>query len=96
MKRELVNRDLQTNSKKQAKQMLDHCMGQFRFSSTMKEDANRSLIQLINSKHFYMCFSTTKIILAGVCAYLVMIKFDYVITKNAVAKAVGCSVSISS
>ena len=95
MRRALANQELRTASRKEAKQMLDYCLSYFHFTDVMRQDAKLIFIQLINSQHFYSCSSKTKIILAGVCAYLVMNKFDYVITKNAIAKAIGCTVSRS-
>lgn len=95
MKRELVNKS-QTVAKRQAKQMLDHCMNHFSFSKTMKQDADLLFIQLIYNPHFYRGCLKTKMILSGVCTYLVMSKFDLVITKNAIAKVIGCTVSLIS
>lgn len=93
MRKELANKDLQTSSKKEAKQMLDHCMSHFRFTGPMQQDAKQLFVRLVNSVHFYRCSVKTKLILSGVCAYLVMNKFDCVTTKNAVAKVIGCTVS---
>ena len=93
MRKELANKDLQTMARRQAKQMLDHCVAHFRFTCPMRQDAKVLFIRLVNSVHFYHCSLKTKLILSGVCAYLVMNKFDCVITKNAVAKVIGCTVS---
>lgn len=93
MRKELASKDLQTSSKREAKQMLDHCVNHFRFTAPMRQDAKLLFVRLVNSVHFYRCSLKTKLILSGVCAYLVMNKFDCVTTKNAVAKAIGCTVS---
>lgn len=92
MKSELRNPNFNTDARKQARDMFEFYLSHFKFTECMKEDARFNFMQLLNNRTFYFSASKTKIILAGVCVYLTMNKFDCAVTKNTISKSIGCNV----
>lgn len=87
-----ANRPNTSISKRLGLQLLSHCAEQFKFNRSSKEEALELYHKLVNSSKFNATNRETKMILAGVCAFLILNYNKIVISKHAIVKQVGCQV----
>lgn len=86
------NSKLLSVSKRLGLQLLVHCAEHFRFDKSMREESLAMYRRAVNEPQFNSCCRETKMVMAGVCAFLILSQNKLVITKHTVAKQVGCSV----
>jgi transcription initiation factor TFIIIB Brf1 subunit/transcription initiation factor TFIIB len=87
------NSKLLSVSKRLGLQLLSHCAEHFRFNQSMREEALTMYRRAVNEEQFTFCSRETKMVIAGVCAFLTLNYNKVVITKHSIAKQVGCTVS---